>query len=258
MDNYYDIPALSASGINAFDRSPAHYWRESPFNPNRITQPETPAKLLGKVCHKLILEPDTFFQEYVIEPVINKRSNAGKAEYAEWCAANTDNTVITEDIFIHGERMARAIRKHPGASKLLSIGESEKPLLWNNGSIACKGKMDRYREGLIIDYKTTDDASEAAFSRSIAKWGYHRQDSWYMRGAEIALNERPRGFVFIVQEKDVEENIGIYSLAERDRQIGEIENERITGQIVRRLQANDWRSYPKNIITTSLPTYYKR
>lgn len=257
-DDYFKIPALSASGINAFYRSPLHYWKESPFNPDKVIREATPAMLLGKVAHKLILEYDTFSDEFAVAPKCDKRTTAGKAEFAAFESGAMGKTVVTEDVYFQAKSMHEALQRNSAVKQLLSKGESELPLMWNNGHIQCKGKMDRYREGLIIDYKTTEDASENGFSKSIAQWGYHRQDAWYMDGVEAVYRERPRGFVFIVQEKDLPDNIGIYSLIKQDRDLGALENESASVKIAQRLQTGNWKSYPEIITTVGLPPYYKR
>ena len=111
---------------------------------------------------------------------------------------------------------------------------------------------------MIIDYKTTEDASENGFSKSIAQWGYHRQDAWYMDGVQAVYGERPRGFVFIVQEKENPDNIGIYSLLDQDRELGALENEAASIKIAERLETGNWKSYPEMIVPVALPAYYKR
>ena len=55
MLNYHDIPGLNASGINAFYRSPLHFWKQSTFNENREKKEPTPAMVVGSLCHCLIL-----------------------------------------------------------------------------------------------------------------------------------------------------------------------------------------------------------
>ncbi len=257
-DPYFNVPGLSVSGINAFYKSPAHYWRESPFNKERVYREATPAMLLGKVAHKLILEYDTFDDEFVVAPKCDKRTTVGKTEFAVFEAQSKGKTVVAEDVYLQARSMFEALQRNNAVKQLLSTGESELPLMWHNGHIQCKGKMDRYREGLIIDYKTTEDASESGFSKSIALWGYHRQDAWYMDGVEAVYNERPRGFVFIVQEKDNPENIGIYSLLDQDRELGALENESASIKIAERLQTGNWKSYPEMIVPVALPAYYKR
>ena len=49
---------------------------------------QTPAMAFGSACHKMILEPGDFSNEYAVAPEINRRTNAGKAEWEQFCADN--------------------------------------------------------------------------------------------------------------------------------------------------------------------------
>ena len=63
--------------------------------------------------------------------------------------------------------------------------------------------------GILVDLKTTEDASPREFQRSIAKWRYHVQAGWYMAGIEAAYGTRPSGFIFIAVEKKPPFAVGV-------------------------------------------------
>lgn len=230
-DDYYSIPALSSSGINAFYKSPLHFWRESPFNPNRIVRQETPSMIFGSLCHALVLEPET----------IKPEKFTTKKEKEAYAAA-----VIMRD----------ALFRNSGVRKLLKEGSPEKPLYWENG-ISCKAKLDYYRNGLIVDYKTTTSVTPEDFAKSIVNFGYHRQAAWYMEGVEKITGERPVGFVFIVQEKELPDAIGIYSIEPEALEVGKEENEHAISVISERLITGKWSAFPETIKPMQLPAWYK-
>lgn len=256
MDDYYSIPALSASGINAFYKSPLHFWRETPFNANRIQREETAAMLFGKVTHKIILEEQDFFKEFIISPEINKRTNLGKEEYEAFLKNNKGKTVIDPETYRKARELKEAFMKNAAVCDLLEGTIAEKSLFWDD-DIRCKAKLDLYRNRLILDYKTTISASEEEFKKSLINYGYHRQAAWYMEGAEREYGERPKAFVFIVQEKDIPEAIGIYSISPQSIAIGEQENFHARKKIAERLKNADWRAYPEKMQEISLPEWYK-
>ena len=65
---YHADPSLSASGIKAMVASPLTYWHQY-LDPNREDESSTPAKVLGRAIHKLVLEgPDAFNRDYLAEP----------------------------------------------------------------------------------------------------------------------------------------------------------------------------------------------
>ena len=79
---------LSFSSLKEFIRSPRHYV-------NYLTRErkQTEAMLFGAICHKLILEPQDFEKEYIIEPEFNKRTNQGKDDYAAFIAKITEQNL---------------------------------------------------------------------------------------------------------------------------------------------------------------------
>ena len=75
-----DTTRISKSGLDLIAKSPAHYWSRY-LDPNREKKEPTAAMLLGTAVHFAILEPEEFGRRYQVLPEINKRSNAGKAEF---------------------------------------------------------------------------------------------------------------------------------------------------------------------------------
>lgn len=61
-------PGISASSINAFYESPAHFWRTSPYNPNRVKKTATPAMIFGRLAHAVILTPENVAQDFAVKP----------------------------------------------------------------------------------------------------------------------------------------------------------------------------------------------
>ena len=49
---------------------------------------------------------------------------------------------------------------------------------------------------ILLDLKTTQDASPRGFSRSVAEYGYHRQAAWYSNGYEQASGKEVAAFIF--------------------------------------------------------------
>ena len=53
---------------------------------------------------------------------------------------------------------------------------------------------------MVIDYKTTQSCDPYMFGRSVKKYGYDLQASWYRRGMQMAGYD-VQEFVFVAQEK---------------------------------------------------------
>ena len=256
-DPYYDIPGLSASGISAFYRSPQYYWNVSPFNPDRKPTEETPALVFGRLAHCMVLTP-TLMHEFAVAPDLDRRTKLGKEEWQAFELSAEGRAIVTADQFSLAVKLRDAMMANGVVRQLLGDGTPEEPVTWRReeGGILCKAKLDYLRHGLVLDYKTTTDTRLFEFSRTIAKYGYHRQKAWYMEGAEHRTGERPRGAVIIAQDKEMPDDIGVFALDAEAISQGMIEAEAAYHKISERLQTGDWSSHPAEIQEVGLPGWY--
>ena len=198
---YDDIPAVRRSDLWELRKSPAHYIY-------RVTheQEPTPALLFGTAAHKWILEPDTFWNDYVIAPKVDRRTKAGKEEWAAFLEESAGKTAITEDDLQVIKDMDAAIMANPTAAALLKTGAHEVPITWKEewtGELCkCRPDVITTYHGLnyIVDYKTTGSCEDGAFERACRKYGYKLQAAMYIDGAFLDSLE-PYRFAFVAQEK---------------------------------------------------------
>lgn len=167
----------------------------------------TPQMLLGTAVHCLVLEPTTFDQRYCADLDASKNSNAYKA-FAIECAAQ-GLTPLSEDDRERVFAMRDSLHRDPEIAKALSgPGESEVSAWWTDPAtgVLCKCRPDKdWRIGkgsLLVDLKTTSDASKEAFSKSIASFGYHTQADWYVDGYARAAGRQVHGMLFVVVESE--------------------------------------------------------
>ena len=168
----------------------------------------SPAFVFGQAAHKLLLEPETFGEEFAVRPEgIDRRTTEGKAAWAKFTEESAGKTVISMDDFATISRMAEKARDNPTVARLLS-GDHETAFFWTDPDtgVRCKVKADCVTvldgQPVVVDYKTCKSARTEAFQRDEYQYGYHLQAAMYteaiMRTQELA--ERPM-FVFICQEK---------------------------------------------------------
>lgn len=169
---------------------------------------QTQSMAYGSACHKMVLEPDTFGDEYAIAPVCDRRTKDGKAVWEAFIAENQGKTVIPNDDAVTMAEMEAAIEGCPLANKLLrGKGLTEEPYFWTDRETGekCKVKADRVvtfnRRKYVVDYKTTTCAETGKFSQDIFKMGYFMQAAMYTEGVMKAkrMKRRP-GFLFVAQE----------------------------------------------------------
>lgn len=168
-------------------------------------EPATPALIFGAAVHKLLLEPDTFNDEFAVAPEVDRRTKDGREAYNAFLVASDGKSVITLADYEKAVEMANKALDAPFVKKLLD-GEHEKPFYWVDDLTGegCKIRVDCITtiggKPVIVDYKTTADASTDGFMRHAINFGYDFQAGMYCEGVEKVTWQKPL-FVFIAQEK---------------------------------------------------------
>ena len=264
MENaeYHRHSAISKSHLDLVARSPLHYWARY-VDPNRVEPEPTPAMRLGTAVHTLTLEPDSWDSRYVTAPQIDRRTKEGKATWAEFEALSAGRELISCDDRAVISRMAEAVWKHPAAEMLLFKlpGKAETTHMWTDEAtgLQCKCRPDWLTDdgSLIVDLKTTEDASPAGFRKSIANFRYHVQASWYLDGLERATGKRPEQFIFICVEKKPPHAVAVYADDAEMIAQGQITAARDLQQLADCKAANSWPGYSDQIETISLPPWMR-
>lgn len=200
---YRQHEGISRSQLWKIRESPEkfRYAMEHPEEP-------TPALLFGQVVHKLILEPEDFDSEFVVAPEVDKRTKEGKAAWAEFEAGVNGRQIVKLADFEKAKAMRDALYAMPLCQTLFA-GDHEVPVFWTDPMTgeACKVRLDCAHEMsdrlLIVDYKSTNDASTEAFIRSAINYGYDFQTGMYIEGVRQNFGEGKKIiFIFIAQEKE--------------------------------------------------------
>lgn len=242
---YCEIDRLNNSAIKLINRSPFHYKYGE--------REETSALVVGHAGHTAILEPDQFENRYAVFPEgMTKTTKEGKATWAE--LDESGKCILRHAQAKDALALAKAIRAHPESSKLLTGGKPEVTVLSEIDNIETKIRIDYWRPDLnmLIDVKTTENASFEAFQRSINNYGYDMQDAFYTDNCRYAGIDAER-FVFIVVESSAPYGIAIYELDEESRHVGR--RKYLAGlERYRECDALDeWPGYPDHIQSISLP-----
>lgn len=198
---YRNHPAVSRSELWKLRDSPQKfaYAKEHPEAP-------TPALLFGQVFHKLALEPLNFTQEYVVAPKCDRRTKDGRIAWAEFQMEAEEKTIVPAEMYEQAYEMCKSLMSVPFAERLLN-GKREVPFFWRDDLTGeeCKCRVDCLNENfsvpVIVDLKSTTDASTEAFTKSAVNYGYDLQSAMYSNGVEANLGQKPL-FVFIAVEKD--------------------------------------------------------
>lgn len=256
-DRYAALPAVRSSDLKGFARSPAHARYA-------MTHPaESAAMLLGQALHVALLEPQLFERQYVAAPVLDKRTVAGKATWAEFQAANGHRIVLKADEMDQCRALADAALQHPIAGPLLAApGVNEASLVWHDDAhmLACKARLDRLCEyegySTIVDVKSARDASPRGFAADAARFGYATQAAFYLAGAD-ALAPLPRRFIFLVIEKDPPYAVACYELDEGFLEAGRAAVRDAMTQYANAQESGVWSGYPARVTTLYAPSWLR-
>lgn len=197
---YRTHPAISRSDLFKIKKSPAHFRYEM-GNP----QAKTSALIFGAAFHKYVLEPDGFYDEFVIAPSIDRRTKAGKEQFEAFQTDTEGKDIITLDEMFTIKGMSESIKSNKYAMVALG-GEHERPFFWKDDLTGeeCKCRPDaltlRGTVNIITDLKSCTDASTDAFMRDCIKYGYDVQDAMYTEGVEHNTGVKC-AFVFVAVEK---------------------------------------------------------
>jgi hypothetical protein len=261
MDNaaYHAHSAVSKSHLDLIARSPLHYWARY-LDPDRVAPEPSPQMRLGTALHTHVLELSRWDQEIVVAPPINRLTKAGKEEWAAFMAASAGRTVITADDAAQVMAMGRAVLGHPAAAMLLGLpGKAETTHMWADAGtgLECKCRPDWLTDdgSIVVDLKTTKDASPRGFKQSVANYRYHVQAAWYLHGLEQATGRRPDQFIFICVESTAPYAVAVYAADAEMIERGHDQAMRDLAKLAVCKAADHWPSYSEQIETLSLPAW---
>ena len=183
---YHELKAVSPSQLKELARSPLHYYDRF-LAPDKEQKPSTPNQENGTALHTALLEPELWDSTIAVPPhAFDRRSKIGKQRADAFAAENKGKLVLSVDDADDVRRMADSIRRDPAAAFLLQIpGRREATYTWTDPewALECKTRPDWHSEDcrLVVDVKTTKDASRAEFERSIDNYDYHLQAAWNRR-----------------------------------------------------------------------------
>jgi exodeoxyribonuclease VIII len=110
---------------------------------------------------------------------------------------------------------------------------------------------------LLVDLKTTEDASPRGFAKSIAQWRYQVQAAWYMDGVEQATGTRPEQFLFVCVEKKAPYAVAVYAADAEMIAAGAQTAARDLDVLATCKAANAWPGYSDQIEPISLPPWMR-
>jgi hypothetical protein len=244
---YHAMNGLSASGLSRLAQSPAHYLAYKQNPPE-----QTKSMLIGSAVHAAVLE-DGLNNGMILRAPGGTRATKVYKEFAE---QNPGKILLTEDEYHDVGQIAEAVLHHNLANELLRGGKAEQSAFWidEKSGVLCKCRPDYLREdGLVLDLKTSADASPEAFQRSIMNYKYHWQSAWYLDGLSKILGRQLENFVHLVVETSAPYGVAVYVLDNGSLDKARDDIRVLLDRYAECLHTGEWPGYDTRIQNISLP-----
>lgn len=260
-DAYHaDTSRISNSMLSVLKRSPLEFKER--FIDKTWEKEDSKALRIGTMVHCLVLEHAEFDNRYIVAEKHDKRTKEGKAAAEAYELKANGREIINSDEMLTAYECAKSIMAHGEIATLLSTLPSdamtEERIDFEMFGVQCKCKPDLLipSKGLILDIKTTQDASPVEFARSVAKFGYARQCAFYSEAARQKYGCDFR-FILCVASTSKPYEKACYELSGQSVDTGMSEISVLLSDYQRRKESNDWEApWSKGIVSLDLPKYY--
>lgn len=245
-----DRTQLSSTGARKLLSCPARFkWeQDNPPAPKRAWD-------FGKLAHRLVLGEGSPIQ--VID-ADNWLTKAAKEQRDEAYASGAVPVLRSE----HDAacQMRDSVMAHPAAGGIFAEGTAELSGYWRDEptDVGLRFRPDWMTTvgGVpwCVDLKTTVSANPDDFARSIAKFGYHAQAAWYLRGLKEGYGIDAR-FIFVAVEKSAPYPVSVIELDYEAIVEGERMNRAAIDLYAQCVKTDTWPAYDDGITLINLPAW---
>jgi hypothetical protein len=262
VTDYYANRALSHSKLSCLAQNPMEFKMRYVDDPPSLPPKESDAFAMGHAVHCLALEPESFSDRFFVLPKIDRRTKEGKAAYAEIQEASKSKTLLDGDDYADAIACVQALNNHAEFATIMAQPRRvEVPFEFDLFGHRFKAKPDCIIDSmrLIVDIKTTDDASPHKWQWSAVDYGYHRQAYIYQHALAVETCQDYQ-FIFAVVEKPkpstrgIPPTVALYQLDEAALLMGRWDAISLVDEYRKRLETNDWKQpYSNGLKVLSLP-----
>lgn len=257
IENIFTSAQLIAMSVGEYNESPAlrrsaawTYWDKGPemFEGQHVTgvipHDDAAALRFGTWAHYSILEPDYWAEWAAPCTVGNRNAKTWVAHEAE-CMLDGRIPLLKKE---HDQvaRVTEAFRRCKRAQRWLETADAveETIIAESTAGASTKTRIDLRRSRLVADLKTTSDPTPDGFSKSITKYGYWYQASWYLmaEAAVLGCDVRDLTFATIAVEKTEPYRVAIYELGPEWWEPGIAAVQWTLDQLAREREAGKWQS----------------
>ena len=241
---------LSSTNIRTFEKN----RKQFEYGLTHELVKQTKAMADGTAVHAFFLERDNFDTDFVIKPAdMRLNTKAGK----EWALEHQSKIIIDSELGNNLYEMEKSFMDSPAKLIYDIKGQTELSYFWDDlGTIKGKCRPDWISDDgeIVVDVKTTTDASPRGFQKSISTWGYHLQLGWYLRGLR-KLGLPAEQFIFIAIEKTAPFCVGVYRADQEMINYAMKELDQLMPEIQTAMVSNEFPDYTPEITSIGLPPW---
>jgi len=259
-EDYHAGPQCSAGFLKKMKQSPyhAHYSRLHKSTP-------TPAMVFGTAWHAAFFERDKYLTDYAVLPEgLDKRTKEGKALWADLTAGGRTPISAADALVI--DAMCQEAGRHPMAALLMTpaLGGLSEPSIFSRDpetGVVVRVRPDRlippcemFPNGLILDGKTTTDASPQGFGKQAWNLDYYIQAALYPQVVQrLFKTPEPPEFWWLAIEKDAPYGCAVYQAGSDLIEYGSREVGQLLAIYAQCERDGVWPGYSMEVAPLSLP-----
>ena len=216
---YFETKGINASFLKACSFGAYAGWKYLNGPPFK-----SDAMAFGTAVHAAILEPDLFASNYITVPFdapkkptkaqLEAKEKSEKALHSiywweNFNSKNSDRTILEPEEFETIKKIKERCLAIPAVKGALESFEKEVSFTWTNDGTDFKAKLDLVDQtnGVVIDLKTTRDASLRGFSKQLLELRYDIQLLHYCKAVNATA-----AYAIAVETESAE--VALYDLTE--------------------------------------------
>ena len=214
FDEYLGNEALSSSDLKDVLKCPALFL----FNQQKKKESQAEKNdekrhyAIGSALHEAILEPHLFKNHYMVVPKIDRRTNAGKQEYANflWQAKMNNSVIINEEEMVLITNMAKSAQENTTFISIIQNSYREVSIYAEDEEtgLAVRIRPDIMPKTMstICDLKTCVSAQPKKFKNDAYNYSYGQSAAFY---CDVTGREH---YIFAAFEKTPPYSMALYQL----------------------------------------------
>jgi hypothetical protein len=288
---YRNAEGISQSELKEVLRSPAHWAAR--YGPDASPTFPSIAMIIGTALHCKLLEPEIFDSQFVDRSSLEKELNVAELKAAlddegvEYKKSSKKPELeallypdgkpvdkrqsLSGDDFAIVQGMAEATRAHPIAGNWFDPGRKNfrrgNELSMYVGAspetygLPIKGRLDRLEKTadgwMILDLKTTDDASPSVFQRKAFSMGYHIQAAFYCDLVSKVLETEKVEFLFCAMERRRPHGLSLFKAGTDMIELGRSQYKQALRTLAYAKEKGQFEGYNPEVQEMTLPSWVK-